>query len=506
MLGFGTIRVGSTTLKKLTVGLLWDLFMVWIALINLGLILFDLSYLVLRPTYFRHARFVTRVYDRVKGIEPNPLTEELLHEAEGALDLISLDPQAPRLEQHLSRLAPLTIRVIRENPFERSGQTRNLGIIKVILAQETGQSTAAFNEPGETAALVEEFWAGSRALLRARLELFELRVRPLLEVNYFREFDLAGHLVDHFWIIDLPFLALFWIEFTSRWTLAVARKRHARWYFFPIFNWYDLLGLFPSHHFRVFRLLRAVSMYLRLRESQLSVVGKDFISRGVAYISNIITEEVSDRVAVRILEEYQEEIIDGTHLRIIRATVGPRRHQIESVLVRQLQSILADQTINDTLRQLLRVNLENAVEGTTALRALPLPNAVLKPVIRTAGEVILDATLQTISSTLDSKEGQQAVRDVARAVLDQLFSGDTVAEVETLARDISLHVIEHMKETVAVKKWAQPDSHARAISTAQTLDQLIREVTETEPSQLSSASLSEPEPPLDLEREPSHDG
>ena len=55
--------------------LIWDLIMVWAALVNLTLIAFDLTYLVLRPYYVRYVPLVTRVYDPVRGIEADPLTE-----------------------------------------------------------------------------------------------------------------------------------------------------------------------------------------------------------------------------------------------------------------------------------------------------------------------------------------------------------------------------------------------------------------------------------------------
>ena len=164
---------------------------------------------------------------------------------------------------------------------------------------------------------------------------------------------LDGRLVDHFWKIDLPFLALFWVEFMARWGLAVRRRSYARWYFFPIFYWYDLLSLVPVTALRPLRLLRLVSIYMRLRQSDLSRVGKDVVSRGVAYISNIITEEVSDRVAVRILSEFAEEIEDGTHVRIARAAIEPRRAEIERVLVSQIRAILtAGETVESALAEL----------------------------------------------------------------------------------------------------------------------------------------------------------
>ncbi len=251
-----------------------------------------------------------------------------------------------------------------------------------------------------------------------------------------------------------------------RWFLAIRRHTHARWYFFPIFNWYDLLSLIPVTALRPLRLLRVVSIYMRLRQSDLSRVGRDFLSRGVAYISNIITEEVSDRVAVRILDEYREEIVDGTHVRIARATVEPRRAEIERVLVSQIRAILTDEDTIERFRQLLRLNLANAVDESESLRSLPLPHIVVKPVVSTVGEVLLDTTLETITTTLDSVEGQEAVEALADSILEALFYGPALAELESLAKDISIQVIDHMKEVVVVKKWALPDEAGQATGDA----------------------------------------
>jgi len=442
---------------KITLSTLWDLFMVWVVLINLSLILFDLTYLWLRPIYFTHLPVVTRIWDPVLGIEPHPLTEEMIEKAATAEQLSLLDPGSESLYAKLEELSALTLRMFVENPFERSGQTKDLDGIKDGMARVTGHSTAHLKNPEELAEIARDYWIVSPQQLPQRFSLFDETLEPLLAVNYFREFDLNGKLVSHFWKIDLPFLILFWIEFMVRWTLAIRRHTYARWYFFPIFYWYDLLSLIPVTTLRPLRLLRVVSIYMRLRQSELSRVGKDFLSRAVAYISNIITEEVSDRVAVRILGEFGEEIADGTHIRIARATVEPRRAEIEQVLVGQLRAILTDEETIERFRQLLRLNLDNAVEESESLRSLPLPHIVVKPIVRAVGEVILDTTLETIEATLDSPEGQEAVSAVAGSLLEALFYGPALAELESLAKDISLQVIDHMMDVVKVKKWALPD-------------------------------------------------
>jgi hypothetical protein len=446
---------------KATVRSLWDLFMVWVVLVNLTLILFDLTYLWLRPIYFKYVPVVTRVWDPVLGIEPHPLTGELIDKAAVAEQQLKLAPRSQDLEATVEDLRALTIRVFSENPFERSGQTEKLVAIGEGMARVTDRTAVDFSEPETVTAVVNDFWTGPPELLRHRLELFDKNFRPLLAVNYFRGYDLNGNLVNHFWKIDLPFLILFWIEFMVRWFLAVKRQTYARWYFFPIFYWYDLLSLIPVTALRPLRLLRVVSIYMRLRQSELSRVGSDLLSRAIAYISNIITEEVSDRVAVRILSEFGEEIADGTHIRIARNTVEPRREEIQQVLVEQIRDILTDEETIERFRELLQLNLEKAVDESESLRALPVPHIVVKPVVHAVGEVILDTTLETVEATIESPEGEEAVSAVASSILENIFYGPALAHIESLAKDIALQVIDNMMDVVKVRKWALPDEQQK---------------------------------------------
>jgi hypothetical protein len=435
----------------------WDVFMVWVALVNLHLILFDLTYLWLRPTYYRLIPVVTTIYDPVKGIEPHPLTQAYLDEVDATKALVEADLFSPEIPQHVEALRTLSFRILTENPFERSGQTHILDRLKQAVAEATGIESHELERREAVQLAVERLWPENPAALERRLDEEHPKIQRALEVNYYREFNRRGRLTDWFWLIDLPFLTLFWIEFLVRWYLALKRKDLAKWFFFPLFNWYDVLGLIPMTVFRPFRLLRAVSMYMRLRRSELSDVGDDIISRTVAYFSNVITEEVSDRVAIRILGELHEEILDGTHARIARATVEPRRSEIERVVANQIQQVVTNEETLDRIRELLELNLENAVDAADALHWVPVPEFVLKPLVRFTGNVIVDGALDTVTATLESEEGRQSVERLAGAVLDDLFYGPGLVEIEGLVKEITLNVIDHMKNVVAVKKWTLGD-------------------------------------------------
>jgi hypothetical protein len=435
---------------------LWDVFMVWLALINLHLIVFDLTYLMLRPYYATYVAFVVRVYDPVKGISPHPLTEEMLDTVSETSRLLELDPRSPGLKDRVGRLRALSMEILQTDPFRRSGQQSTLEVFQRVIREEVAGTEGDLRFGLDWSQAVRDFWSTEPDALEQSLERFDAVVRPMMSRNYFREIDFRGRLVDYFWLIDLPFLSLFLAEFLVRWYLAIRRRTYARWFFFPFFNWYDLLGLIPYTQFRIFRLFRIASIYMRLRRSELSRVGKDTLSRAVAYVSNIIAEEISDVVALRILSDTQEEIRDGTHVRIFNETVLPRRAEIEEVIVSQLREIMADETTHERMRHLLRLNLEMAVESSSALRAIPMPDRVMRPLVRSVGEVVLESVIRTMADTLDREEGRKAAREFVGAILDQVLTGPLRAEIESLASEISDDVIEDMKTAVAVKKWARP--------------------------------------------------
>ncbi len=480
-----TIRTLS---RRSKIQLVWDVFMVWVAIINLWMILFDLSYLWLRPQYVTYIPVVASIYDPVKGIEPHPLTDALMNEITVTRSLLETNPSPALIKEHRENLVEMSYRVVHENAFARSGQARTLGLISEALARNIGITGGSLRDNETLREACEAFWPTDPEDLAATIATIDPRVLRGFKLNYYRTYNIDGKLTDHFWILDLPFLILFWIEFTVRWILALKRKTYSRWFFFPIFNWYDVLGLIPVSFFRPFRLLRAVSMYMRLRRSELSNVGKDVFTRTVLYFSNIITEEVSDRVAMKILTEYHEEVADGTHARIIQSVVEPRKTEIETVLANQIRQTLTDPKTIDRLRSLLSINLENAVEQSEAFQTIPLPNVVLKPAFRAIGEVILDTTLETVTGTLESAEGEEAVRAVAEAVLDDVFYGPGMVEMEVLVKEITLQVLEHMMDVVQVKKWTLPD------------DQQKRPSMPWEPG-----ALDEPDPELATEPEATTD-
>ncbi len=431
--------------------------MIYLALLNVWLIGFDFTYLWLRPLYFAYLPLVAEVYDPVKGIEPQPLTSRYLEQVDRLIAARSTEAPEPVIEAELVELRELSWQLFATDPFNRSGQSRNLGRLEARLRLYLiASGSAAGTRAHGGADAFEWLWASGPGLAD-RLAFFQRELRPLLAVNYHRDYDLDGELIDRGWLIDLPFLLIFIIEFNSRWLLAVRRRTYPRWFFFPIFYWYDLLGIVPLPQFRLFRLFRIASIYMRLYRSQRSTVGSDPLSRTVKYFANIINEEISDMVSLRILNESQEEIRGGTHQRIIRAVLEPRREALARELTTRLRDVLASTEVRAKVRAFLDANLKSAVDNAEALRRVPLRKSVVRPLVEAIGTLIFDAIVQTLAGTLDTDEGQQLLQDLVGASIDGLIAELTEGEVEGLVRDISLESLEHVKAAVKVRKWVEAE-------------------------------------------------
>jgi len=221
---------------------------------------------------------------------------------------------------------------------------------------------------------------------------------------------------------------------------------------------------------RLFRLFRIASIYIRLHKSEHSIVGDDPISRLVQYFANIISEEISDMVALRILNDTQEEMRAGTHKRIIHSVAAAHRDDLVTQLARRVGALVSHPEVRRHARGFLEANLERAVDSAAALRRMPIPDFLLQPLVDIVGRSVFEAFADTLAATMTTDEGRQAVESMISDAVDGLVHELTDGELERVVEEISIEVITHLKETVAVRKWALPDQPRRSVFTHHLLD------------------------------------
>jgi len=432
--------------------LAWDVVMVQLAFLNLFLLLFDFTYLRFRPFSLAHLPVVTRIYDPVKGIEPQPLTTRYL---ELASSLGETSDPAER-DTILAELRQLGREAVDHRPFERVGQESEIRAfdqrVRSFVAARDGLEPARLSP----AAALDRFWRpDGDSELATTLAYFERELEPILAVNYYRAFDRDGDFVDRGWLVDLPFLLFFSFEFYGQWYVAYRRRRYAAWWVYPAMRWYDFLGILPLPQFRIFRLFRVVSLYLRLRRSERSVIGEDIVSRSLNQIAHMLTEEVTQRVTVRILTASQEALEEGIQARITRAVLEPRRELLVRELASAVERAVADSESRATARHLLDQALEQASDSADSLRNLPLPRAMVEPIVLAVGRAVFDSVFQTLEATLRDDQGREALEALVTEIVDSVIEEFTTGTGEQLLREALVETLEHVKASVAVRDWAE---------------------------------------------------
>ncbi|MDN5924901.1 MAG: hypothetical protein L0H70_07870, partial [Xanthomonadales bacterium] len=179
----------------------------------------------------------------------------------------------------------------------------------------------------------------------------------------------------NFITIDLYFVAVFLADVLLGWGIAINTRRFSRWFYYPFVHWYDVLGCIPLAGFRWLRVLRVIALALRLQ--RLGVINLwDWRVVGLLrHYYDILVEEVSDRVVVKVLEGVETEVRSGGgrfQAQVMKDVVRPRKDQFATGISRQLEAVItrAYQDNRADIRRYLDKIVDGAVHGNAAIAGL----------------------------------------------------------------------------------------------------------------------------------------
>jgi hypothetical protein len=433
--------------------------MVQAVIINLHLIIFDLTYFTLRPFYLRNIPQVTQFYDPFKGVESHRTTDKLLklgEEYKVVLNGENSEAKSQQVQEITKSLTETTIQMIEENSFEKSGLTGNLQQIKEIAKREYRK----YKNLSESVDVSSKesfrwFWTYEETTALNHYSIFHHEMKPLLEPNYYRHYGLNGKYVDEFFKLDVPFFVLFLIEFIAQWYIAVKRKIYVAWFLYPMYHWYDVLGLIPLAELRIFRLLRLTSMYFFIRKNVFHAKKDDIITRTIKYYSNIIKEELSDLVTVRILSEMQEEIRSGASRNLVTSAIESRREELKKLIIGNIRKAVTNSKANQAIRKLLGEALVKSTSTASSLQFVPAP--LKEAITKDIGLSIFDAMNEVLTDKLTGESGEENVNKLVDSMIDDVIIGAQDSEFNQLNEDMTIEILENMKKAVSVKKWLKSE-------------------------------------------------
>ena len=409
-----------------------------IALINLILVSFNLSYLPLRDIYFSHTPWLTKVYDPVKGVEPHPDTEAYLNTSDRLIAKIEPDKQTADLDDELlASLRRQSVFLIEENPFLASNKLGTFAKLKHRMEYrlQTRSAKTAFNR----------FW--SREYLTQNdvtqeLAFFNDKIKPLLEVNYYRSIDANGMYIDRFWRIDIWFVIFFGIEYLVR-TFVVARNReNLSWFDVLLRYWYDALMCLP-----LWRWLRIIPVTVRLHKSKLfnlEGILTQITHEPAAYISN----RASMFLIVRLLNQSQEVIASGAIADVLLSSEGITVGEADKIdkIVDRLISLTIFRVlpqVQPDLEDLLRYSLKEALQKSDlyqVVRGIPGFNNLPAEAIEQLADYLAQATYDVLNNSYTDTEGKilfnRLSKNFSRTLARHIQNKATQSEIQSLLSDL----------------------------------------------------------------------
>ncbi|QOC22879.1 ion transporter [Wenzhouxiangella sp. AB-CW3] len=263
---------------------------------------------------------------------------------------------------------------------------------------------------------------------------------------------------QHFLYYDLIFVAIFLAEFCFQWVMSVRKRIYPRWYFYPFMRWYDLVGCIPIGSLRMLRLLRIVSLLVRLQKMGVIDMTETRIYRFFEFYFNAFIDEVSDRVMIRTLDDVRREVEDETPItrKVITEVIAPQRELLVEHLSRRIGLIAQNsyQQHQDTIREYVDSVIGDAVRANAGIRNLErvpmLGRAVVGQLQQSINDIVyevFDRTVRDVSAAENNRLVDESVSVIIDAILDDH------PELGDIGTKMTVEAIELIKERVRVQHW-----------------------------------------------------
>jgi hypothetical protein len=415
----------------------WERGLAILIAINFGWVLFDLSYVPWRNLYFRYLPALTKIYDPLKGIEPHRETTKYL----ATIDKLQQQKiSSPAAQLLLKDLAEQSVLIIETNPFQAAGKSGTLEKIKNRLRDHMHQDSAK--------ASFRAFWntenfSGTRAT--SEMAFFEQQIRPLFAINYFREIGEDGEPIDHFWLIDVGFGAVFLVDLLLR--LRRMRQRNPRltWRSALIERWYDLLLILP-----LVRPLRIVPLAIRWHQARL--INLDQIQHQVnTRFVNEFADELTQVVINQVLNQAQGAIKSGTATqlittRLLRPYVDLNDvNEVEAIaqIILEIAIYRVLPKIQPDLEEIVSTLVQKASIDSPAFQNLKLipgfaeaPHQLIDQIVRQVSEALYVGLTKSLNDPQNGKLAKRLAENFMAALGAELQKGQTVNKLESLVVDM----------------------------------------------------------------------
>lgn len=259
---------------------------------------------------------------------------------------------------------------------------------------------------------------------------------------------------SNFYVIDLWFVSIFLTEFSVRWYVEVKHSTYDRWYFYPFIHWYDLIGCIPLTGTRMLRFLRVFSIIYRLQQYQIIDIRDTAPVRFFAFYYDVLLEELSDRVVVKVISSIQGDLKSDSKLTssALEQLIQPRlkRLMASSEIVTANIAMAMKSDVDHPFSVKLRTSVVEAMAGNEDLKRLGAIPIIGDQLSGRLEETVAEITVETIACLID--ELPELLK--SESLQKSLRTGEAGwGELDTEIIDLLDDVLEFAKDHVGRKGW-----------------------------------------------------
>lgn len=344
------------------------------------------------------------LYDIVKGIEPERESQKYLRTVEELkINLIIEGIDGKNIEPLLKKLRQQSASLIDNNYYGKNPHNLgNMTKIKYSIQEHIyGNSSTQIN-PYLTPTLrflnnlhilnylaPEILWTGksskqafykfwSKENLRnygwqSELNFWENNLKFYFQSIYFRHLAIDGDFIDRFWLIDLPWIVFFWLEFLIRISL-IMRREKLKFSAAVSQRWYDIFLLLPW-----FTYCRIITAFIRLHEVKFPSMERLLISLRLSFITSLI-KELIQVLLLRMIQGLQDVVSDGylkNHLFSSKPVDSAKGEITQSseiqIITNKIMALAACKVlpeIHDDLEAFLEYNVEKSLQQLSLYRRI----------------------------------------------------------------------------------------------------------------------------------------
>jgi hypothetical protein len=266
----------------------------------------------------------------------------------------------------------------------------------------------------------------------------------------------------NFIFIDGVFVAIFLTELSLRWLLAIINNTYHRWFFYPFVNWYEVLGCIPVGSFRVLRVLRIVAVVIRLNRMKIIDIRQWYVYQLFNKYLGVLTEEVSDRVVINIIEGVQAEVKTGIPLtgKIIEEVVLPRKEVLVDFIAHRVQLVMRNQyeANRNELRKSINEAVSAAIQQNENIRLLEAVPLVGKAASSALQQSVYDITFETINHIFEkfsTDESRVVIEQITDGIIEAILMEEEDSKIENTVTEMVIHSLDLIKAQVQVQQWKE---------------------------------------------------